>query len=308
MTAVIEASSLSKTYGTQRALDDFSLTVPSGVIFGILGPNGAGKTTAIEIMLGLRTSDQGSVTVLGENPEKHYMRIAPRVGAMLQQGGINTGLKPREALALYSSFYSQSLDIDDLLERVGLKGVTTIVRRLSGGQAQSLSLALAIIGKPELVFLDEPTVGMDPRARRRTWEIIEELRTSGTTVVLTTHLMDEAETLCDEIAIVSKGRVIAQGDTAALISSHQDAVDLEFASPVVSSDLEHVLGVSCEQRGALGVRVTVDPTPDFLVRVAAYAQSHNLLVTRFSSQSKNLEDVFIELTDETQPSDESTSK
>ena len=190
MAAVIEASMLSKTYGIKRALNDFSLEVPSGMIFGLLGPNGAGKTTAIEIMLGLRKSDSGTLTVLGENPEKRYGAIAPRIGAMLQQGGINPGLKPREAVKLYSAFYPTSLAVDELLKRVDLANVNTMVRRLSGGQAQSLSLALAIVGKPELGFLDEPTVGMDPIARRRTWDSIRVLRESGTTVVLTTHLSD----------------------------------------------------------------------------------------------------------------------
>lgn len=137
-------------------------------------------------------------------------------------------MKPREALRLYSSFYQDSLDIDKLLDQVELAGVKTNVRRLSGGQAQSLSLAIALVGKPKLVFLDEPTVGMDPRARRRTWGLIKELRKSGTTVVLTTHLMDEAEMLCDEIAIVSKGKVIAQGDTKSLTTSSKDEVGIPF--------------------------------------------------------------------------------
>ncbi len=298
MSAVIEAISLSKSYGSKRALDNFSLTVESGMIFGMLGPNGAGKTTAIEIMLGLRNSDEGVVSVLDENPEKHYQKIAPRIGAMLQQGGINPGLKPREALKLYSSFYPSSLDVDELLERVDLSGVTTIVRRLSGGQAQSLSLALAIIGKPELVFLDEPTVGMDPRARRRTFDIIKELRDSGSTVVLTTHLMDEAEMLCDEIAIVSQGRVIAQGDTAALISTHQDAIDIEFASAIDALDVSSALNVTCIQKAPNIVRIEMEPTSEFLIRIAQYARDHDIMVTKYSSQAKNLEDVFIELTEE----------
>ena len=303
MVSVIEASRLYKSYGSKRALDDFNLKVPSGMIFGMLGPNGAGKTTAIEIMLGLRSSDNGAVAVLGDNPEKNYQKIAPRIGAMLQQGGINPGLKPREALKLYSSFYEQCLDIDELLEKVDLNGVNTVVRRLSGGQAQSLSLALAIVGKPELVFLDEPTVGMDPRARRRTWDIIKGLKESGSTVVLTTHLMDEAEMLCDEIAIISKGKVIAQGDTSSLISSHQDAIDIEFKNPVDAKDIADSLKVDCDQRSPNSIRIEIDPTSEFLLRIATFANENDLMITKYSSQAKNLEDVFIELTDENQGSE-----
>lgn len=298
MSPIIQASSLSKTYGARRALDDFSLSVPSGMIFGLLGPNGAGKTTAIEIMLGLRTSDSGSVAVLGNDPQKHYQRIAPKIGAMLQQGGINPGLKPKEALKLYAAFYPTSLDVDELLERVDLAGVNTMVRRLSGGQAQSLSLAIAIIGKPELVFLDEPTVGMDPRARRRTWEIIKELRTAGSTVVLTTHLMDEAEMLCDEIAIVSQGKVIAQGDTNALTSSNQDSIEIEFDRDIDAMVLAKVLEVSCEQKNSNSINAAVKQSSEFLLKVAQYAQNNGLNVISYQSQSKNLEDVFIELTEE----------
>lgn len=299
MESVIQANSLTKTYGSRRALDEFSLTVRPNIIFGMLGPNGAGKTTAIEIMLGLRTGDDGSVTVLGENPQKKYQVISSRVGAMLQQGGINPGLKPREALKLYAAMYPQSLDVDELLERVDLAGVNTIVRRLSGGQAQSLSLALSIVGKPELVFLDEPTVGMDPRARRRTWDIIKELRAQGSTVVLTTHLMDEAEMLCDEIAIVSHGRVIVQGDTASLTSTDEDSIDVEFNSSVGVEELQSFLGMNVELKSGNTVRIDTKPTPEFVLSLAKYASDHNLLITRYLAQSKNLEDVFIELTAET---------
>lgn len=300
MSAVIQATSLSKTYGSRRALDDFSLEVPSGIIFGLLGPNGAGKTTAIEIMLGLRKSDSGTVKVLDQNPEKNFEKIAPRIGAMLQQGGINPGLKPREAVKLYSSFYPQSLDVDELIKLADLQDVSTTVRRLSGGQSQSLSLALAIIGKPELVFLDEPTVGMDPRARRRTWGIIQKLRQDGSTVILTTHLMDEAEMLCDEIAIVSKGKVIAQGDTATLTSVHHDAIEVEFSEPIIASELNSVLNIDCEQKNETSLTILTNPNSEILIKLATYALEKNLTIVKYSSQAKNLEDVFIELTGDVQ--------
>lgn len=298
MAFVIEARSLSKTYGSKRALDDFSLDIPEGSIFGLLGPNGAGKTTAIEIMLGLRECDNGQVSVLGQDPQKYYQRIAPKVGAMLQQGGINPGLKPREALHLYAAFYPQSFDVDELLERVNLQEVNTTVRRLSGGQAQSLSLAIAIVGKPELVFLDEPTVGMDPHARRRTWKLIKDLRESGSSVILTTHLMDEAEMLCDEIAIVAKGKVIAQGDTKALTSSNHEAIDIEFGESIDANTLAKDLNIPCEQVDQNVVKVAAAQSSEFLMELAKYALKKSLIVTRYSSNSKNLEDVFIELTDD----------
>lgn len=298
MDCVINASSLSKTYGSNRALDNFCLDVPKGSIFGLLGPNGAGKTTAIEIMLGLRKSDAGQVNVLGQDPQKHYQRIAPKIGAMLQQGGINPGLKPREAIQLYSAFYPQSLDVDELLDRVDLQGINTMVRRLSGGQAQSLSLAIAIVGKPELIFLDEPTVGMDPRARRRTWNVIKELRETGSTVILTTHLMDEVEILCDEIAIVSKGKVIAQGDTKTLTSSQHEAIDVEFDESINANILAKALNVPCEQVQPNLIQVAVDQNPEFLLQLAKFAQEKSLNVIRYSSKSKKLEDVFIELTED----------
>jgi ABC-2 type transport system ATP-binding protein len=295
---VIEADSLVKHYGSRRALDEFTLEIEENKIFGLLGPNGAGKTTAIEIMLGLRSADEGKVSVLGADPQTSFSSIAPRVGAMLQQGGINPGLKPHEALHMYAQFYPQSENVDELIDLVDLSGVNTTVRRLSGGQAQSLSLAIAVVGKPQLVFLDEPTVGMDPRARRRTWDVITRLRDRGCTVVLTTHLMDEAETLCDEIAIVSKGKIIAQGDSVSLTSSSTDAIDVEFDRVVASSELGDLLKTQCEQKTPNSLRIITAPTPDLFVHIATFAQSKDMLITNYSSRAKSLEDVFIELTAE----------
>ncbi len=298
MNNVIQAEGLRKSYSGEIALDGFSLSVPKGMIFGLLGPNGAGKTTAIEIMLGLRVSDSGNVSVLGENPGKNFHLIAPKVGAMLQEGGINPGLKPREALKLYSSFYPQSLDIDELLVQVDLKGVNTNVRRLSGGQAQSLSLALAVIGKPELVFLDEPTVGMDPRARRRTWELIKNLREHGTTVVLTTHLMDEAEMLCDEIAIVSKGKVIVQSDTKSLTKAIGEEIEVEFEKPIDLERLNSVIGYDFRQTQANCISIGAQSSTLLLKQIADFAHEEENMVIRYASLNKKLEDVFFEMTSE----------
>lgn len=297
MPSVIEAIGLNKSYGSKKALDGFDLAVQQGSIFGLLGPNGAGKTTAIEIMLGLRESDSGKVTVLGENPEKNYQKISSNIGAMLQQGGINPGLKPKEALKLYSAFYPQSRNVDELLELCDLKGINTPYRRLSGGQAQSLSLAVAIVGKPSLVFLDEPTVGMDPRARRRTWEIIKDLKNSGATVVLTTHLMDEAELLCDEIGIVSKGKIIAKGKPSELTKTKRDIVEVEFQKKVDSKKFGALLGIECEKDSEKSLRIMTEPNTDLLSRISSFAVENSNPVVRYASLSKTLEDVFIELTE-----------
>ncbi|MFN8015044.1 MAG: ABC transporter ATP-binding protein [Acidimicrobiia bacterium] len=298
MPFVIEAKNLEKAYGAKRALNGFNLNVEKGIIFGLLGPNGAGKTTAIEIMLGLRKSDNGNISVLGENPEKHFGKISPRIGAMLQEGGINPGLKPIEAIKLYRSFYPDGLDANELIRDVDLEGITTPVRRLSGGQAQSLSLALAIVGKPDLVFLDEPTVGMDPRARRRTWDIIKKLKDSGTTVILTTHLMDEAEQLCDEIAIVSKGRVIAQGDTQTLTSSSQNNIEVEFSDEVNGDKVADFILENVSQKTSRSIVISSESNPQLFLKLAQYSNENNLTVTKYSADERKLEDVFIELTDE----------
>lgn len=297
MKLVIDAKHVYKNYGSKTALTDFSLQVHESSIFGLLGPNGAGKTTAIEIMLGLRNRDKGDISIFDKDPASDFDDISDSVGAMLQEGGINPGLKPAEAVSLYASLYSNPLDAREIIERVGLTGVTTMVRRLSGGQKQSLSLALALIGQPKLVFLDEPTAGMDPHARRRTWEIIKELKAKGTTVVITTHLMDEAEMLCDEIAIVSNGTVVTQGKTQEILDSHQDSLDIIFANDIDLFKMDGISETNCEKLSNSHYKLTLEPNPDFLMKLTEFAAKQNVLITQYSSLSKTLEEVFIELTE-----------
>ena len=211
-TPAIEIAGLEKHYGATRAVDGLSLSVATGEVFGLLGPNGAGKTTTVEILEGYRQPDQGTVRVLGLDPVRDGAKVRPRIGVMLQEGGLYPGIRPLEALRLFASYYDDPDDPDRLLDLVGLREAEhTMVRRMSGGQQQRLSLALALIGRPELVFLDEPTAGMDPHARATTWRLVRELRDHGVTVVLTTHGMDEAEQLCDRVAIVDHGRLVACG-------------------------------------------------------------------------------------------------
>jgi len=219
--AAVEVCDLVKAYGARRAVDGLSLRVAPGSVLALLGPNGAGKTTTIEICEGFRRPGAGSVRVLGLDPITDAAALRPRVGVMLQGGvGGYTGAKAIELLRLFASYAARPHDPVALLESVGLADVAqTSVKRLSGGQQQRLSLALALVGRPELVFLDEPTAGMDPQARRGTWELIRRLRGDGVSIVLSTHFLDEAEQLADTVVVVDAGRVVAAGTPAELTRS-----------------------------------------------------------------------------------------
>src|SRR5215471_11346035 len=204
----ISVAGLEKHYGSTRAVDGLSFDVARGEVFGLLGPNGAGKTTTVETLEGYRLPDRGAVRVLGLDPVREAAQLRPRIGVMLQEGGLYPGLKPLELLRLFAAYYDDAESPDAMLDTVGLRdSVGTPVRRLSGGQAQRLSLACALIGKPEVVFLDEPTAGMDPHARATTWQLVEDMKARGVTVLLTTHAMDEAEHLCDRVAIIAGGKL-----------------------------------------------------------------------------------------------------
>jgi len=209
-----------KRYGTLAAVDGLTLTARRGEVTAILGPNGAGKTTTIEICEGYRTADSGTVRVLGLDPARDGAVLRPRVGVMLQSGGIPPSVPAAEYLTLLSKFHTSPLDPGWLLETMGLSAsARTPYKRLSGGQQQRLSLAAAVIGRPELVFLDEPTAGMDPQARHATWDLVNNLRADGVSVILTTHFMDEAERLADQAVIIDAGRVVADGSPATLTGS-----------------------------------------------------------------------------------------
>ncbi|MDT4917829.1 MAG: type transport system ATP-binding protein, partial [Pseudonocardiales bacterium] len=217
----LEVEGLVKRYGGRPVVDGVSLSVQPATVLALLGPNGAGKTTTVEICEGFRRPDGGTVRVLGLDPRDRSLR--PRVGVMPQEGGAYPGLRCEEMLRLVAAYAATPLDVDDLLERLALTEVRrTAYRRLSGGQQQRLSLALAVVGRPELVFLDEPTAGLDPQARHATWELIEALRRDGVTVVLTTHLLDEAERLADHVVLIDAGRVVASGSVAELTKAGEE--------------------------------------------------------------------------------------
>jgi ABC-2 type transport system ATP-binding protein len=217
--AVIEVERLHKSYRGTVAVDDVSFTVEQGEIFGILGRNGAGKTTTVECLVGLRKPDRGSIQILGRDPQKDHAELTRRIGVQLQDSQLPERLRVGEALRLYQSFYPDPADPNDLLAQLGLKGKEkTPYGKLSGGQKQRLSIALALIGRPRIAILDELTTGLDPHARRDTWDLIADVRASGVTIVLVTHFMPEAERLCDRIAVIGDGRVLVTGSPAELIT------------------------------------------------------------------------------------------
>src|SRR6202451_2312418 len=216
---VIEVTGLRKQYGSTVAVEDVSFTVEAGEIFGILGPNGAGKTTTVECVTGLRTPDRGEVRVLGRDPRQDHDELGELVGVQLQDSQLPDKIRVWEALDLYASFYRRPARADELLIRLGLAGRrNAFFANLSGGQKQRLSVALALIGNPEVAVLDELTTGLDPNARREVWDLIAEIRSAGVTILLVTHFMEEAERLCDRVAVINQGRVVANDTPGGLAS------------------------------------------------------------------------------------------
>jgi ABC-2 type transport system ATP-binding protein len=303
MTTSITVSGLEKRYGALRAVDGLSFEVHAGEVFGLLGPNGAGKTTTVEILEGYRTPDAGEVRVLGLDPIDDGDVLRRRVGVMLQEGGLYPGLGTREILRLFAAYHDDPVPPDELLERVGLADAAgRMVRRLSGGQRQRLSLACAIIGRPELVFLDEPTAGMDPQARATTWDLVREIVASGTTVVLTTHLLDEAERLCDRVAIMAGGRLAALGTPRELTTQTvRPEVRFAAAAPVDVIALASALGLTGD--GVVETRpgeytVQAAGTPALVADLAAFLRDCDVALMTLESGRRSLEDVFLQITAE----------
>jgi ABC-2 type transport system ATP-binding protein len=296
----VVVTDLVKRYGATTALAGLSLEVGQGTITAILGPNGAGKTTAIEICEGYRKADSGQVRVLGLDPQADAGALMPRIGVMLQSGGVYPGAHAVEMLRHVARLHAHPLPVDMLVDRLGLGSAgRTPYRRLSGGQRQRLALAMAVVGRPELVFLDEPTAGLDPQARRATWALVEELRADGVTVVLATHLMDEAERLADRVVIVDHGRVITTGSPDELSSvgaenslrfrgpSRLDTSSLLAALPEGSTVAETVPGT---------YRVHGEMGPQLLATVTTWCASHGVMPEGLTVERRTLEDVFLDLT------------
>jgi ABC-2 type transport system ATP-binding protein len=303
-TPAIEVADVVKHYGDLRALDGLSLTIAPGEVFGLLGPNGAGKTTTVEILEGYRRADAGRVRVLGLDPTRDGPRLRPRIGVMLQEGGLYPGLRPPELLALFAAYYDDPEDPDVLLDVVGLRDASrTMVRRLSGGQRQRLSLALALVGRPQVVFLDEPTAGMDPHARATTWRLVRDLAGRGVTVMLTTHAMDEAEHLCDRVAIVDHGRIVAEGAPADLTRSvARDELGFVSEPGIVTADLAAGLGLAEERvrEARPGEYVVAAPgSPALVADLAVWMRDHGHHIDELRTGRRSLEEVFLRLTSET---------
>jgi len=293
--AAVVVEGLHLSYGPVRALDGVSFTVRSGRVTALLGPNGAGKTSTVEVCEGYRMPDSGTVRVWGLDPRARDLRA--RVGVMLQEGGVYAGERAVPMLRHLASFYAHPLDVDELAQRLGLDGVRATYRRMSGGEKQRLALACAVVGRPDLVFLDEPSAGMDPQTRLAAWDLVAQLRTDGVTVVLTTHLMDEAERLADEVVIIDHGRVVAAGTTAELTGAGEvltftasvglDLGPLRARLPVDASVVESPSGV---------YRVEGDVGPDLLALVTTWCAENGVLPRELSTGRRSLEDVFLDLT------------
>lgn len=300
MSPVIEIQNLRKTYGDKVAVADVSFTVQRGEIFGILGRNGAGKTTTVECLAGLRRADAGTIRVLGVDPQRDPSAIRDRLGVQLQESRLPARLKVREALALYGSFYPDPADPDELLDLLGLtEKADTAFKDLSGGQQQRLSIALALVGNPEVAILDELTTGLDPQARRDTWALIERIRDRGVTIVLVTHFMAEAERLADRVAVIHDGRVALTGSPAELTRAPNgrrsfrmrlpaDVSEHVPASLITLADVEHVVRDGAEYEITGGPRVL----PATILALA----EHDVVPEEIRTLSRTLEDVFVEVT------------
>ncbi|HEY4686323.1 MAG TPA: ABC transporter ATP-binding protein [Dehalococcoidia bacterium] len=294
MTNVISLEHLRKTYGNVVAVDDVSFEVEQGEIFALLGPNGAGKTTTVECLQGLRHPDSGSIRVLGLEPRDPGLR--GRLGSQLQESALPERIKVWEALDLFASFGARGGDWRSLLEDWGLADKATgFFSSLSGGQRQRLFIALALVTSPEIVFLDEMTAGLDPAARRTAWHLIQKVRDSGVTVVLVTHFMDEAEHLCDRIAVINQGRVAALGSPQHLIANYAPEIRVSFDYAGNDVDwLERTPDViSAVKRGQ---RMEVLGSDAVIVRVAAALAERGLAPVDFRVQQPSLEDVFLRIT------------
>jgi len=295
---VIQVSGIRKTYGATVAVSEVSFEVSEGEIFGLIGPNGAGKTTTMECVEGVRRPDRGTISILGLDPFRDVYRLQNRIGVQLQQAQLQKRIKVWEAVDLWASLYSNPVDGDRLLEQLGLSDKRGAwFMNLSGGQKQRLFIALALINDPEVVFLDELTTGLDPQARRAIWDLVRGIRVNGKTVFLTTHLMEEAERLCDRVAIIEHGRIIDIDTPERLVARHcpERTVILDTDNPTAEERFNTIPRVESVVRA--GLRFTIRGRGEDLVTDAIHCLSENRIrVTDFRAILPNLEDVFLKLT------------
>ncbi len=297
---VIAVDALEKSYGSVRAVDAISFEVAEGEIFGVVGPNGAGKTTTIECLEGLRAPDGGRVHVLGLDPRRDGDALRERIGAQLQQSALPARLRVGEAMRLFASFYARPLDPELILEGLGLADRKKVAfAELSGGQKQRLSIALALVGDPQLVFFDELTSGLDPQARHATWDLVRDVRAKGKTVFLTTHYMEEAERLCDRVMIIDAGRIVALDTPAALVRALGAEQRIAFSADGMADEVLGALratpGVERVERS--GGRVVVYGRSDQLLSpILDVLEEAHLSFHDLQTEQPNLEDVFLALT------------
>ncbi|MEE4494677.1 ABC transporter ATP-binding protein [Streptomyces sp. BE230] len=303
--AIIEVNGVRKTYAGRPVVDGVSFSVEEGEIFGILGPNGAGKTTTVECVEGLRVPDAGTVRVAGLDPVADHDRVTLLLGAQLQESELQPKITVGEALELYSAFYPQPADWRPLAERLGLHTrLTTRFGRLSGGQKQRLSIALALVGNPRVVVLDELTTGLDPRARRDTWQLIEEVRDSGVTVLLVTHFMEEAQRLCDRIAVIDRGRIAALDTSSGLIARAGSSTAISFtpSESLPDAELAGLPGAtSCEIRNG---RIVISGTDETVNAVISLLARLRITAQQLRVAEATLDDAFLDLTEHPGPADE----
>ncbi|MFF1874935.1 ABC transporter ATP-binding protein [Streptomyces sp. CB03911] len=296
----VEIAGLVKRYGDKTAVDGLDLVVERGSITAVLGPNGAGKTTTVETCEGYHRPDAGTVRVLGLDPVTQGALLRPRIGVMLQSGGVYAGARAVEMLRHTATLHADPLDVPALVERLGLGSCgRTTYRRLSGGQQQRLALAMAVVGRPELVFLDEPTAGLDPQARRATWDLVRDLRRDGVTVIVTTHHMDEAEQLADQVAVVDHGKVIATGTPDELCrGGAEDSLRFDGPAGLDLGALLKVLpdGAAVAEPTPGSYRVEAPVDPQLLATVTTWCAASGILPERLTVQRRSLEDVFLDLT------------
>ncbi|HXQ92195.1 MAG TPA: ABC transporter ATP-binding protein [Nitrososphaerales archaeon] len=300
----IRVQKLVKKYGDFVAVNDISFSIREGEIFGVIGPNGAGKTTAVECISGLRVPDSGSVSIYGLSPRKDRNKIRKFVGVQLQQSAMPPRLKLGEAVELFASFYSDPLNPNDLLETLGIKDIkNSMFKNLSGGQKQRLSIALALIGNPKIAILDELTTGLDPEARRETWALIEGVRDRGVTVILVTHFMDEAERLCDRLALINHGKLVVLDTPEAIAAlAGGNRVRLVPSQPVDDKTLYAIPGVNGVERKER--YITVTGTGDLAMSVINSLAKIGVKVSDIEARGGNLDDAFVKLTKE-EPSNDS---
>ncbi len=294
--AAVEVSGLRKTYGDLVAVDEIDLEIAEGEVLAILGPNGAGKTTTVEMLEGYRTPDAGTVRVLGADPQTGGRAWRERIGIVLQEAGFEELFTPRELIRLHAGWYPHPRAVDEVLAMVGLEDKADArVRTLSGGQRRRLDLGLGIVGSPELLFLDEPTTGFDPSARRRAWDLVDRLRDTGATILLTTHYLDEAQHLADRLVVVDHGRVVAQGTAEQLAASAGLGAVIAFRLPegVTVADLPD-LGAPADALGQVAEVRTSSPTAD-VAALAGWAVQRGVELVDLTLTRPSLEQVYLDL-------------